>query len=124
MYCTSIKHGSYEEWNFASLQYDKENDANSKRELNYGMSCTRDHWVQIKYLNNQLDQNKTRSQDSLNGLRFSAINPYASDITWSFIKSNWDTLLTRFGGSMSFGTLISLISKNFNTLGQYNEVII
>ena len=95
MYCTAIKHGSRAEWDFASNEYDKEMDANSKRSLQYAMSCTREPWLVMRYLNNQMNDQIVRRQDSLIGLRVALANSYSNKIAWVFLKKNWQLLLDR-----------------------------
>ncbi|CAF0929907.1 unnamed protein product, partial [Brachionus calyciflorus] len=123
VYCTAIKFGTYSEWLFASIQYDKETDSNAKRDLQKAMSCSKEKWIQLKYLNDQLNLNKTRKQDGLFGVRYSASNLYSNKVTWEFIRNNWNTLIDRYGSSMSFAYIVSDISAKFNTVNDYNEFI-
>ena len=95
VYCTAVKYGSRHEWNFALNQYKKEVDSNSRKELQYGMSCTKEPWLINNYLNNQLDQSITRKQDGATGIIYSLFNPYSNLITWNFVKNNWDELVKR-----------------------------
>ena len=95
VYCTSIKYGTRNEWNFALNQYKLEADSNSKRELQYGMSCSREPSLINTFLRNQLDTKITRKQDSVTGIVYAASNSYSSLITWNFIKNNWNELVDR-----------------------------
>jgi hypothetical protein len=103
-------------------QYDSEMDANSKRELQYGLSCSKESWLIIKYLSSQLNETKVRRQDTISGLRFAAINSYAHMLTWSFVKANWHRLLDRYGNSFSLTYIIADIANLFKTHEQYQEV--
>lgn len=87
------------------------------------MSCTKETSLQIKFLNNQLNPNKTRRQDALFGIRYSALNPYANKVTWNIVKANWNKLLESYGGALSFGNLVSDLSRKFNTQNDLDEVI-
>ncbi len=95
VYCTAIKYGTTSEWNFALDQYKKEVDSNSKKELQNGMSCSKEPYLINKFLNNQLDQRITRKQDAATGIIYSLFNPYSNIITWNFVKNNWNELVKR-----------------------------
>ena len=95
VYCTAIKYGTRSEWNFALDQYKKEVDSNSKKELQYGLSCSKEPWLINNFLNNQLDQRITRKQDAATGIIYSLFNPYSNIITWNFVKNNWNELVKR-----------------------------
>ena len=95
VYCTAIREGGEKEWNFASEQYIKENDANLKNDLQSGMACTRIGWLITKFLNDQLDKNIVRVQDSVTGIRAAASRPDGYLKAWIFVKENWDELYTR-----------------------------
>jgi hypothetical protein len=99
VYCSAIRHGSQEEWELASREYDREIDGNSKRALQYGMSCTREPWLIARYLNDQLNEKKVRRQDCLAGLRYAMIHSHSNKIAWVFLKNNWNLLLE---GSAAF----------------------
>lgn len=95
VYCTAIKYGSNLEWEFALEQYIHESDSNSRKELQSGMSCTREPWIMNKFLNYQLNDSITRKQDSLFGLSYAASHSYSNLLTWNFVKNNWNELLAR-----------------------------
>ena len=59
------------------------------------MSCTRIGFLISRFLNDQLDKNKVRVQDSLSGLRSAATKAEGNLVTWNFVKNNWDELFSR-----------------------------
>lgn len=59
------------------------------------MACSREQWIQTKYLNNQLNLNKTRKQDGLFGIIYSASSLYSNKLAWNFVKDNWKILIER-----------------------------
>ncbi len=95
VYCTAIRNGGDKEWEFASLQYDKEQSAGQRNELQNGMSCTKQPWLVTRFLNDQLNSSKVRLQDSAIGLRIIALRPYANMRTWTFVKDSWEKLFMR-----------------------------
>lgn len=95
MYCAAIRNGGIKEWEFASAQYDKETNANQKSYLQSGMSCTKIPWLTARFLNDQINSTKVRSQDTISGLNAAAVKPYANARTWTFIKENWSFLFEK-----------------------------
>ena len=96
VYCTAIREGGEKEYNFARSRYVKETDANLKNDLQSGMSCTRIGWVITKFLNDQLDKNIVRVQDTVAGIRAVASRSEGYLKAWIFVKENWDELYTRY----------------------------
>ncbi|RNA03939.1 Aminopeptidase N, partial [Brachionus plicatilis] len=121
VYCTAIKYGTFAEWSFALSQYEKESDASVKRELQAGMACSREQWIQIKYLNNQLNLNKTRKQDGLFGIIYSASNLNSNKLAWNFVKNNWEIIIERYANSLSLSNLVNAVSSKFNTIDEFND---
>ena len=92
VYCTAIRHGGEKEWSFAMSVYLKETDSKHKDDLQYGMSCAKEPFLINTYLQDQLDETKVRSQDTLRGLSHAASNGYAYIRTWNFVKENWNII--------------------------------
>lgn len=59
------------------------------------MSCIKEPWLILKHLNNQLNDSKVRTQDALFGVRYATYKPYSNEITWSYVKTNWNTLTNK-----------------------------
>ncbi len=95
IYCTAIRNGGDKEWEFASLQYDKEQSAGQRNNLQSGMSCTKQPWLISRYLNDQINSSKVRLQDAAAGLSTIALRSYANMRTWTFVKDNWDELFEK-----------------------------
>jgi hypothetical protein len=85
------------------------------------MSCVKDLWLISKYLNNQINQTKTRTQDSLIGIRYATYNPGSNIMVWNFVKDNWNLLLKNNQMS-SIANLISDIRSKFNTEASLKDV--
>lgn len=45
VYCTAIKHGDAEQWDFAWNMYLKANVANERRQLLRALACSREPWI-------------------------------------------------------------------------------
>jgi glutamyl aminopeptidase len=59
-----------------------------------------------------------RSQDAVSLIVNVALNPVGRSIAWDWLRTNWDTLLDRFGSSMSFSSLILGVTSHFFTAQQ------
>ena len=59
------------------------------------MACTKEPWLIKKYLNDQNNSSKVRLQDAANGISAMAIKSYGNQITWEFVKDNWDELFSK-----------------------------
>jgi glutamyl aminopeptidase len=60
------------------------------------MACTKQPWLISRYLNDQINSTKVRLQDSAAGLSRIAATSYGNLRTWTFIKDNWDELISKF----------------------------
>jgi aminopeptidase N len=96
VYCTAIRDGGVKEWSFASEQYRKETDANQKNDLQSGMSCTRIGYLLTRFLNDQLDKDIVRVQDTITGIRQVAAKADGYLRAWNFVKENWGELFLRY----------------------------
>lgn len=93
IFCTSIRQGSNVEWSFAHERYLNETDLELKKDLEYGMSCTREPWLLNKYLKNQFNQ--TLTKNPLEGISFCMQDSYSTMFVWDFVKTNWNFLLNK-----------------------------
>jgi hypothetical protein len=107
------------------------------------MSCTRLTWLVDKFLENLLSQNiVNQTSDAVSGFRAAAIRPDAILKTWTFVKSNWNQMFSRyiiFNSNLDFDDslfllfyrfgvnnmagLITDFSSTFNTPYMLNDVI-
>ena len=60
------------------------------------MSCTRIGWLITKFLNDQLDTNIVRVQDTVTGIRLVSSRSDGYLKAWIFVKENWNELYKRF----------------------------
>lgn len=58
------------------------------------MACTKEQSLITRFLNYQLNETKTKLQDSHHGISAAAGNPYGNLRTWNFIKENWNYLVS------------------------------
>jgi hypothetical protein len=98
-----------------------EKDSNAKRDLQYGMSCSKEPWIITKYLNLQLNDSVVRKQDAISGLRYSLSHPSSFIHAYDFIKAKWNDILNKYAG-FSFSYLVSDIANKLKHENLLNEV--
>ena len=63
-----------------------------------------------------------RSQDTLNVIAIVAVNEYADDMAWKFLKKNWNEFYKRYGTGHVMPGLIKVTTLKFKSLGRINEM--
>ncbi|CAF1185611.1 unnamed protein product, partial [Didymodactylos carnosus] len=115
VYCTAIRLGSRNEFQFLLNQFQLSNDPLEKARIQLALTCTRDIELLRHLLNIHLNENVVRRQDALSGIRSICRNYVAETECWSFIQKRWHFLFKELGGSLSFADLIKDITARFNT---------
>ncbi|XP_076080852.1 aminopeptidase N-like isoform X2 [Mytilus galloprovincialis] len=116
VYCTAIRYGGVEEWDFAYKKYKTSNVATEKAVLLLSMSCSRDVWVLSRYLKYTLIPEEIRKQDAVSTIVYISRNTIGRSLVWDFVRGNWDFIFNEYGGgAFSFSRLITGITANFNT---------
>ncbi|KAH1005675.1 aminopeptidase N [Dendroctonus ponderosae] len=64
VYCTALKNGGENEWNFLWNKYQQSNVATERNSLLNVLGCTREIWLLSRYLEWSLDDTKIRRQDT------------------------------------------------------------
>ena len=98
IYCTAIRHGGDKEWEFASVQYEKEfkiGQPSQRIILQTAMACSKDPWLISRFLNDQINSTKVRIQDATSGSSQIGGQTHGHIKTWLFLKDNWDYLVSR-----------------------------
>jgi hypothetical protein len=76
-----------------------------------------------RYLQYSVDETKVRIQDTVSVIAYVSRNPLGRRLAWDFVRSQWDTLFTKYGtGSFGFGRLVRYITAYFNTRFEVEEV--
>ncbi|XP_069840540.1 aminopeptidase N-like [Dendropsophus ebraccatus] len=115
IYCNAIARGGEEEWNFAWEQFKNTTNAQEADKLRAALSCSREPWILNRLLEYSLDFNKIRKQDALSTINNVASNVVGQGLAWDFIRGKWGRLFNEIGAGMSFGSLISTVSRRFST---------
>ncbi|KAL5019590.1 hypothetical protein ScPMuIL_002482 [Solemya velum] len=116
VYCTAIRHGGVEEWDFAYEQHKISNVAGELSKLRSGMACSSKTWILYRYLQRTLMPDQIRKQDVINTIIAISRNVVGRPLAWDFIRANIDYLTSEFSvGTFSFAKLIKGTTSAFNT---------
>ncbi|KAG9489176.1 hypothetical protein GDO78_005267 [Eleutherodactylus coqui] len=115
IYCNAIAQGGEDEWNFLWEQFNTTTNAQEADKLRAALACSKEPFILNRLLEYSLDPNKIRRQDTLSTITNVANNVVGQNLAWDFIRANWKTLVDNIGGGMSFGNVISGVSRRFNT---------
>uniref|UniRef100_A0A669B8U1 Aminopeptidase n=1 Tax=Oreochromis niloticus TaxID=8128 RepID=A0A669B8U1_ORENI len=124
VYCSAIAEGGAVEWDFAWKMYKSATIASEAEKLLYALSCTKQPWLLNRYLEYCLDPTMIRKQDATFTINYIAGNPIGQPLAWDFIRANWAHIFNDYGGgSMSFGRLISGVTKRFSSEFEYKQLL-
>jgi len=104
-----LKVGSKKELDFAFEQLDKRTDSILRRDLIFGLSCSKELWVLSKLLNQQLEN---KVVDPLLAMRSVAVNPVGNPLVWNFLKNNWNYIFEKY-------SICSSSNSNFRGVLKY-----
>ncbi|XP_076040625.1 aminopeptidase N-like isoform X3 [Oratosquilla oratoria] len=124
VYCTAIKHGDKEEWDFAWNQYQASNVGSEKAKLLSAMGCTKKIWLLSRYLDIAFTPNLgVRKQDASSVFRSVAYNSVGRYLAWDYLRDQWERITDYFGMFKSLGDVIEAASNDFNTKLERKELI-
>ncbi|KAG8575326.1 hypothetical protein GDO81_009519 [Engystomops pustulosus] len=115
IYCEAIARGGEEEWNFALEQYRNTTNAQEADKLRAGLACSKEPWILNRLLEFSLDSTIIRKQDTVSTITNVVNNVIGQNLAWDFVRANWGKIYQQFGGSSSFGNLITGVTKRFST---------
>ncbi|KAK6184963.1 hypothetical protein SNE40_007302 [Patella caerulea] len=124
-YCTAVRNGGYEEWNFIYEQYKQEQRSTEKDALREALACSTHVSLLQRVLDMSLNPDEVRPQDIRTTIVYVAQNPLGVDLAWNFFRDR----LTELDASMGSSTLARLlvsVTQKFNTqfyLDQIQEMI-
>ncbi|XP_071443290.1 aminopeptidase N-like [Hetaerina americana] len=123
-YCTAIKHGNEEEWDFIWERYKKSNVGSEKAELLSALGCSRQEWLLRRYLEWSMNPNSgIRKQDSFAAFESVSEGTRGHYVAFSFLKNHHQELSTYYGpNSIELGDYFAAIGDKVNTMAEYNEL--
>nr|KAG5686655.1 hypothetical protein BaRGS_013442 [Batillaria attramentaria] len=123
VYCTAIRHGSTEDWDFLYDKFQKEANVNEKNRQMYRLACSREQWILSRLLNRAMFSGDIRSQDALGIVQYVAQNPAGRSVAWQFIRDSWDTIFDRYNEDIfALSNLLGSLGRLFNSPIQLQEM--
>ncbi|XP_033306357.1 endoplasmic reticulum aminopeptidase 2-like isoform X2 [Bombus bifarius] len=123
VYVAGIKFGGEKEWNHCWKNYQETQVPSEKRIMLQALGATTDSWLLQRYLLRSLDRDMVRSQDVETVIASVATNPEGQFLAWRHLKAYWPQIHVLFGnGSLTMGSLISVVISDFFTEYDYHEV--
>jgi aminopeptidase N len=92
VYCTAIKYGGQEEWDFAWDRFLNTTMSSEKELLMYTLGCAREPWLISRYLERTLTNEGIKKQDIFRVFSSVSSNVWGQPIAFNFIKDNWKRL--------------------------------
>ncbi|XP_071424308.1 aminopeptidase N [Pithys albifrons albifrons] len=116
IYCSMVATGGEDTWNFLWERFKEAVVVSEADKLRTALACSSESWILNRYLEYTLDPTKIRKQDATSTINSIASNVVGQPLAWDFIRSNWRTLFSQYGGgSFSFSRLILSVTQRFNS---------
>ncbi|NXR20827.1 AMPN Aminopeptidase, partial [Cinclus mexicanus] len=116
IYCSMVATGGEEAWDFLWQKFQEAHVVSEADKLRTALSCSPQPWILNRYLQYTLDPTKIRKQDATSTINSIASNVVGQPLAWDFIRGNWRTLFTQYGGgSFSFSRLILSVTQRFSS---------
>ncbi|TDG52379.1 hypothetical protein AWZ03_001209 [Drosophila navojoa] len=91
VYCTAIRHGDDNDWNFLWMRYNNSNVAAEKRTIMSSLGCTREVWLLQRYLALTFEPKQgIRKQDSMYAFQAVAYNEIGFHLAKDYFMNNVD----------------------------------
>ena len=92
VYCTAIRHGNEEDWNFLWQRYKESNVATEKRTIIFALSCSRNTKTLRNYIDMTYERGQIRKQDSAYAFGSIIRNEFGFNIAKDYYMENIDKL--------------------------------
>ncbi|NXR59036.1 AMPN Aminopeptidase, partial [Rhadina sibilatrix] len=116
IYCSMVATGGEEAWDFLWKKFQEARVVSEADKLRTALSCSPHPWILNRYLEYTLDPTKIRKQDATSTINSIASNVVGQPLAWDFIRGNWRTLFSQYGGgSFSFSRLILSVTQRFSS---------
>ncbi|KAH8283988.1 hypothetical protein KR054_006712 [Drosophila jambulina] len=123
VYCTSVKHGSDEDWEFLWTRYLKTNVATEKDTILAALTCSREVWLLQRLLETIFDpKGDIRSQDAPSTFDLVASNQVGWWLAKKYFMENLDSIYKYFYPvTATLAKLLPSLSDNVITRREYNQ---
>ncbi|NXA89131.1 AMPN Aminopeptidase, partial [Melanocharis versteri] len=116
IYCSMVATGGEDAWDFLWERFQEAPVVSEADKLRTALSCSPHPWILNRYLEYTLDPTKIRRQDATSTINSIASNVVGQSLAWDFIRGNWRTLFSQYGGgSFSFSRVILSVTQRFSS---------
>ncbi|KFM56852.1 Aminopeptidase N, partial [Stegodyphus mimosarum] len=124
VYCTAVRHGGEEAWNFVWERYKVAQIASEKDKFMYSLACAQEPWLLTRYLNWSLSSDSgIRRQDGSYVFRSIGSKLYGRDLTFNYIRDKWDVVFERYGKQhFSISGMLKSVTTSLNTRFELSQL--
>ncbi|XP_017691744.1 PREDICTED: aminopeptidase N [Lepidothrix coronata] len=116
IYCSMVATGGEDAWDFLWARFEEAVVVSEADKLRTALACSPHSWILSRYLEYTIDPTKIRKQDATSTINSIASNVVGQPLAWDFIRGNWRTLFSQYGGgSFSFSRLILSVTRRFSS---------
>lgn len=117
VYCTAIRVGGQDEWDFAWQRYRKTNVGSERDILLGALGCSRETWILSRYLDWAVSENSgIRKQDAARVFGAIASNSVGQPLAYSFLRNKWDHIREYLGSSLfTINNIVRSCTKRINS---------
>ncbi|KAK7788600.1 hypothetical protein R5R35_008941 [Gryllus longicercus] len=125
VYCTAIKYGGNDEWDFAWKKYLSANLGSEKETLLDALGCSSQPWLLNRYLNWMLSNDSgIRKQDGPRVFNSVSQNVMGHSLAFNFLRNNWEDILDYYGLAFArVSSMVSSLATYMNTQLQLEELM-
>ncbi|KAI9580704.1 hypothetical protein GQX74_013205 [Glossina fuscipes] len=125
VYCTAIRHGGKDDWNFLWQIYLASNVASEKHAIIFSLSCSNNATILRTYINMAYDKNEyIRRQDATFAFSSVARNEIGFTLAKDYFISNIDQLYEFYGShTQELGNLLSPLASQVVKYEDRNQLI-
>ncbi|XP_017083204.1 aminopeptidase N-like [Drosophila eugracilis] len=123
VYCTSIEHGSDEDWEFLWTRYEMANVASEKETILNALACSKEVWLVQRYLERIFVPNgEIRKQDSVSVFQSIAANDVGFLLAKKYLMDNVDSISKFFHPQFeAMSDIMKPLSEQIFSRKDYNE---
>ncbi|XP_044734714.1 membrane alanyl aminopeptidase-like [Chrysoperla carnea] len=127
VYCVGIQNGDKDDWNHLFNEFTKANVAAEQVRIINSLGCSLDKEILTNYLKKTIEvDSEIRSQDASSVFNSVLRTQTGIDVALEFVKTSYEQIKERYGGSKQLGSIISSLGSRLTTeeqIKQYEEFL-
>ncbi|XP_066992326.2 aminopeptidase N [Anabrus simplex] len=123
VYCTGLRNGNYDSWQFLWNQYKTSLDFSEKTLILSVLGCTKNETTLQEYLLKSIDNTgDIRRQDASSVFSAVYANPTGVNVALEFLKSNFEAISNYYGSMGAIGNIVRGIAAQISTQDQLQKL--